>query len=176
MIFQTGRRIVLRTLDTTYQALGVIMGHHHKPAEKDETVQEGIKFKTAPEISNSSVAAKRRRHAHGMRAAALLYVAENLAPSSQQWLFFLVLIHTLGDFEISLQLFSFLHAIIIWLLPGVWMLPSYLSVAIIDRLWHPNREADAEKLSIRYFMIAWGIYILQSGFVPLWRQFVNIEA
>jgi hypothetical protein len=149
----------------------------NKQSEAEDADPDGeIKLKAALEISNSPDQAKRRRRVHGTRAATLLYLTENLAPPSQQWLFFLVLIHALGDFDNPMYSISFLHALTLWWLPNASISLLYLSLALLDKYWHPNRTDDAGRLSIRHFVIGAVVWNLNPGLGALGRQYVDIEA
>jgi hypothetical protein len=47
---------------------------------------------------------------------------------------------------------------------------SYLALAFLDKYWSPNRQEDDGRLSIRYFLIAWGLWSLTPGLDLLCRQ------
>ena len=160
---------------------GIIMDNQPEPTdqETEETdIERGTRLKmlTALDISNTPEAAKRRRKVHGVRAATLLQLAENLTPPSQQWLFFLVLVHALDDFDNPMYIACFLHAIMIWWFPGTGMLPSYLSLVGVDKYWQIDRPKEELKISVRHFLLFTGLWFLDHGLLLLCRQYVNIEA
>jgi len=149
------------------------------PQAEEDDVERGTRLKTltALDIANSPKAAKRRRKMHGVRAATLLHLAENLAPPSQQWLFFIVLVHVLDDFDNPTYIICFLHAITIWWFPGRFMVPLYLSLVGVDKYWQTDRPKDEVKISIRQFFIFTGLWYLNDpGLHLLCGQYVNIGA
>jgi hypothetical protein len=75
-------------------------------AKEPATDEQQRKYLTSLDIANTPDEAKRRRQRNSMWAAILLYLAESLAPPSQQWMYFLIIIHAVGAFDHPIYLFS----------------------------------------------------------------------
>lgn len=86
-----------------------------------------------------------------MRAALILNLAEALFPADQLWVLYLVLVNAFADFDNPMYTMAFFSTALAWWTQ--WPMAAYGHLAIVDTVWHWNRETKAPRFLLKPFFI-----------------------